>query len=99
MFGLPLLCQRDQSAGLNAVYHFTFRGSESRHATVTSQNKTLEVLEGQIGTANLSVTAHIQTWLGFLTKERNLIWALLRGKIPIGGSPKLLQAFGKCFPA
>jgi Fe-S-cluster-containing hydrogenase component 2 len=31
-------------------------------------------------------------------KEQNLIWALLRCKIRIQGSPKLLQSFGKCFP-
>ncbi|NJR61744.1 MAG: 4Fe-4S binding protein [Cyanobacteria bacterium CRU_2_1] len=99
LFGLPLLFQRDQSEGLNAVYHFTFIGSESRRATVTIQNKTVQVQEGHIGNATLSVTADSKTWLGFLAKEQNLILALLRRKIRIQGSPKLLQAFGKCFPA
>jgi Fe-S-cluster-containing hydrogenase component 2 len=99
LFGLPLLFQRNQSEGLNAVYHFTFTGSESRKATVTIQNKTLEVKDGHIGKANLSVTADSETWLRFLAKEQNLIWALLQRKIQIGGSPKLLQAFGKCFPS
>jgi putative sterol carrier protein len=84
---------------LNAVYHFTFTGSESCHATVRIQNKILQVQDGHVGKANLSVTADSQTWLRFLAKEQNLIWALLRGKIRIKGSPKLLQAFGKCFPA
>jgi putative sterol carrier protein len=84
---------------LSAIYHFTFTGSESRHATVIIQNKTVQVQEGHLGSANLSVTADSKTWLGFLAKEQNLIWALLRRKIRIGGSPKLLQAFGKCFPA
>ncbi|NJM86997.1 MAG: 4Fe-4S binding protein [Hydrococcus sp. RU_2_2] len=99
LFGLPLLFQRDRSEGLSAVYHFTFTGSESRRATVTIENKTVRVQDGHVGEANLSVTADSKTWLGFLAKEQNLIWALLRRKIRIGGSPKLLQAFGKCFPA
>jgi alkyl sulfatase BDS1-like metallo-beta-lactamase superfamily hydrolase len=99
LFGLPLLFQRHQSDSLNAVYHFTFTGSESRKATVTIQNKTLQVKDGHIGKANISVTADSESWLRFLAKEQNLIWALLQRKIQISGSPKLLQAFGKCFPA
>jgi Fe-S-cluster-containing hydrogenase component 2 len=99
LFGLPLLFQRNQSEGLSATYHFTFTGAESRRATVTIHNKTVQVQEGHVGKANLSVTADSKTWLGFLAKEQNLIWALLRRKIRLGGSPQLLQAFGKCFPA
>ena len=98
LFGLPLLFQPNQSLGLNAIYHFTFTGSESRHATVTIQNKTVQVKNGHVDNANLSVTADSETWLGFLAKEQNLIWALLWGKIRVRGSLKLLQAFGKCFP-
>jgi len=59
------------------VYHFTFTGSESHQATVTIQNKTVQVAEGHIGKANLSVTADSQTWLGFLAKEHNIVWALV----------------------
>jgi Fe-S-cluster-containing hydrogenase component 2 len=99
VFGLPLLFQPQQSTGLNAIYHFTFTGAESRCVTVVIHDRTLQVESGHIGKANLSVTADSQTWLGFLAKEQNLIWALLRRKIRINGSPKLLQAFGKCFPA
>jgi len=48
--------------------------------------------------ASIQVTADSRTWLGFLAKERNLVCALIRRKIRIKGSPKLLLAFGKCFP-
>jgi alkyl sulfatase BDS1-like metallo-beta-lactamase superfamily hydrolase len=99
LLGLPLLFQRHQSEGLNAVYHFTFTGSESRRATVIIQNKAVQVQDGHIGQAHLSVTADSKTWLAFLAREQNLIWAILRRKIRISGSLKLLQAFGKCFPA
>jgi ferredoxin len=52
----------------------------------------------QPGRADLRVFADSETWLGFLAKERSLLWALLRRRIRIKGSPKLLVAFGKCFP-
>jgi SCP-2 sterol transfer family len=99
LFGLPLLFQRNQSSGLNAVYHFTFTGAERGRATITIQNKTLEVQQGHIGTASIAVVADSKTWIGFLCKEENIIWALIRRKIRVKGSIKLLQAFGKCFPS
>jgi len=97
--GLPLTFQRNQSKGLAVTYHFVFTGSEERRATVTIRDQKLEVSEGQSGKADIVVTADSQTWLGFLAKERNLVWALLRRKIRIKGSPKSLLAFGKCFPS
>jgi SCP-2 sterol transfer family len=97
--GLPLTFQRNQSKGLKATYHFTFTGAEERRATVSISDQKLEVLDGHIGEADIRVTADSQTWLGFLAKERNLIWALLRRKIRVKGSPRLLLAFGKCFPS
>ena len=87
------------SAGLNAVYHFTFTGKEPKEATVTIRDGTVQVQDGYQGKADLRVTADSETWLGFLAKERSLLWALLRRRIRIKGSPKLLVAFGKCFPS
>jgi putative sterol carrier protein len=59
----------------------------------------LHVQDNHQGEADLRVTADSETWLGFLAKERNLLWALLRRRIRIKGSPRLLLAFGKCFGA
>ncbi len=99
LFGLKLTFQPGQSKGLNAVYHFTFTGKASKEATITIRNGTLQVQDGHQGEADLRVTADSETWLGFLAKERSLLWALLRRRIRIKGSPKLLVAFGKCFPS
>jgi len=96
--GLRLVFQPGKSEGLNAVFHFTFTGKEEKEATVDIRNKKLQVEPGHIGTPDLHVTADSETWLGFVAKERSLLWALLRRKIRIKGSPKLLVAFGKCFP-
>ena len=97
--GLPITFQRGRSAGLDAVFHFTFTGKEERRATVVIRDQTLRVAEGHEGEADLRLTADTEAWLGFLAKERSLLWALLRRKIRISGSPRLLLAFGKCFPS
>lgn len=97
--GLSYTFQRNQSKGLDAVYHFTFTGEESGEGTVTIHNETIEVKDGHIGIANIQIIADSRTWLGFLAKERSLVWALLRRKIRIKGSPRLLLAFSKCFPS
>lgn len=97
--GLHLTFQPGKAASLNAVYHFTFTGNEEKQATVTIRSGTLQVLDGHQGEADLRVTADSETWLGFLAKERSLPWALLRRRIRIKGSPRLLVAFGRCFPS
>ena len=96
---LPHVFQRHKSEGLAATYHFTFTGAEPAQATVTIRDKTIRVEEGHVGSPDLSVTADSQTWIGFLRKERSLVWALLRRQIRLKGSPRLLLAFGKCFPS
>jgi Fe-S-cluster-containing hydrogenase component 2 len=97
--GMPHIFQRGQSEGLNAVFHFTFTGKEPHHATVVIRDKSIQVADGHEGAADLHLKADSETWLGFLAKERSLLWALLRRKIRIHGSPRLLIAFGKCFPS
>jgi putative sterol carrier protein len=90
LFGLKLLFQPGKAAGIQAVYHFTFTGKESKEATVSIRDGILKVEAGHQGEADLLVTADSETWLGFLAKERSLLWALLRTRIRIKGSPRLL---------
>ena len=99
LFGLPLTFQRNHSKGLDVTYHFTFTGREECLATVTIRDQTIKVEDGHVGSADLRVTADSETWLGFIAKDRRLVWALLRRKIRVKGSPRLLLAFGKCFPS
>ncbi|MDY3561366.1 SCP2 sterol-binding domain-containing protein [Gemmata sp. JC673] len=97
--GMPIVFQREQSAGLNAVYHFTFTGHEPAEATVTIRDKTLAVQTGLHGTPACAITADSDRWLGFLRKERSIVWALVRRKVRVKGPLRLLTAFGKCFPS
>lgn len=97
--GLPLVFQPGRAKGLRATYHFRFTGEETLDATVVIHDRTLEVREGLHGQPDFRLTANGKTWLGFLAGEINLVGALLRRKIRFRGAPKLLQAFGRCFPA
>jgi Fe-S-cluster-containing hydrogenase component 2 len=97
--GLRLTFQPGKAGKLNAVYHFTFTGQEEAKATVTIREGTLQVQDGHLGRPDLQVTADSRTWLRFLAKEKSLLWALLRRRIRMKGSPRLLLAFGKCFPS
>ncbi len=95
---LPHVFQRHRSKGLDATYHFTFVGREEVEATVVIRDETCRVEPGHSGVADLSGRADAATWLGFLAKDRSLVWALLTRRIRLSGSPKLLVAFGRCFP-
>ncbi len=95
---LPWVFQRGQADGLEARYHFVFTGREPAEVTIVIRNQRLEVQRGQLGTADLRVVADSDTWLGFLAGERHLVWALITRRIRLKGSPRLLLAFGRCFP-
>jgi Fe-S-cluster-containing hydrogenase component 2 len=96
--GVHHVFQPGRSKGVSAVYHFTFSGEERREATITIHDQVLSVTDGHVGKADLRVTTDSATWLGFLRKERNILWALLTRRIRLKGPLKLLTAFGKCFP-
>jgi ferredoxin len=97
--GLPNVFQRGQAAGLDATYHFTFTGAETRQVTVTIRENTIRVQDGHSGQPHLHVMADSRAWLRFIRKEGSLIWALLTRRIRLKGPPRLLIAFGKCFPS
>jgi len=96
--GLPLIFQREVSRGLDARYHFTFTGAERRELTIVIRAGELDISEGHHGEPDLRVRADTTTWFGFLAGERSLVWALLTRRIRLSGPPRLLVAFGRCFP-
>jgi hypothetical protein len=55
--GLPLLFQRNQSAGLDVTYHFTYTGEETCKATVGIRSYILTVQDGHLGIPQLQIRA------------------------------------------
>jgi putative sterol carrier protein len=51
-----------------------------------------------VGKPDISINADSKTWLGFVSKEKNLFHALLSRKIKIKGSPLRMKEFAGCFP-
>jgi putative sterol carrier protein len=96
---LPNAFQPSRAKGLDATYHFTFTGAEACQASVVIRDQAVAVHDGHVGQAHLHITADSQTWLGFLAKEQHIVWALLRRKVRLKGSPRLLLVFGQCFAA
>jgi len=97
--GMPHTFQRQAAGTLDATYHFTFTGKETTDATVVIRSGRIAVDQGLKGQPNIRVIADSETWLGFLAKERNLLWALITRKIRIKGNPKWLLSFSRCFPS
>ncbi|HET8911037.1 MAG TPA: SCP2 sterol-binding domain-containing protein, partial [Ktedonobacteraceae bacterium] len=96
--GLSLVFQREQSKGLNATYHFAFTGNVQRKATIIIKDRTIQVQNDHIGTPDIAITVDSETWLRILAKQTNVVRAIIRRKLRMKGSPRLLQAFSRCFP-
>ena len=98
LMGIKLSFQRAKSVGLSATYHFVFTGKEPQEATVRIHERTLSVTPGLAGTPNLVVRTDSAAWLQFVRKERGIAGLLATRKLRLKGSPRLLLAFGRCFP-
>jgi ferredoxin len=95
---LPLVFQRGRAEGVAGRYHFRFHGKETMDATVDIRDQRISVIPGLDGGADLEVSADSEAWLGFLRRERRLVWEMVRGRIRLRGSPTRLKEFGRCFP-
>lgn len=98
LFALPHVFQREQAADLHAIYHFTFTGREACQATVIIKEKTLQVLEGHVEKAGVSITVDSQTWLSMLSGAKRPLSAIMSRKLRVKGDIRLLRAFNRCFP-
>lgn len=96
---LPIVFQREQSKGLNAVYHLSFTGAETCEGTIAIHDKQIEVSSGLHGTPDVRITADAETWIRILRGEKNFLVALATRKVRVRGPKRLLDGFVRCFPA
>lgn len=90
--------QPGRAKDLNARYHFRFTGSEPATCTVIIENSRLRVEAGLNDNCDIRITASSQAWLRLLRKESSIGWLLLTLQVRLWGDPRLLAAFGRCFP-
>jgi ferredoxin len=90
--------QPGRSKGLAATFHFQFTGEQPAECTVTIRDQTIDVRDGLQGVCDLRVTADSRGWLRFLRKETSVVRLLITLKLRFSGNPRLLAAFGRCFP-
>lgn len=90
--------QPGRSKGLTARYHFRFTGEQPAECTVTIHDQKIQVEDGLQGNCDIRITATSRRWLRLLRKEASISWLLLTLQVRIWGNPKLLAAFGNCFP-
>jgi ferredoxin len=96
--GMKHAFQPGKSKGVDAVYHFRFIGEQPAVCTVTIRDQKIDGRDGLAGACDLRVTADSRAWLRFLRREAGIFWLLLTLRVRLKGSPRLLAAFGKCFP-
>ncbi|MBL8680415.1 MAG: SCP2 sterol-binding domain-containing protein [Myxococcales bacterium] len=98
---MPLIFQRGPAKGWKGTFHFelTDRDASVHRATVRIEDGALSVDPTQlVGEANVTVRGDAQSWLDVVSKKRNPVLLVLRGKLSIRGDRSLLDRFAKCFP-
>jgi putative sterol carrier protein/NAD-dependent dihydropyrimidine dehydrogenase PreA subunit len=95
---IPLTFQRGPAKGWKATFHFTLTGAEAVEATVRVDDGTLEVEQGIVGQADLTVQADGKVWLEIVEKRRSPVMAVLTGRLKTRGDRALLSRFAACFP-
>lgn len=90
--------QRGKSEGLNATYHLVFTGKTPISITVTIKDQTIQKEDGLQGEADLTLYADGEAWVRFLNRKMTGVFAFITRKIRVQGDPRLLIAFGNCFP-
>lgn len=96
--GIPLVFQSERSAGLKALYHFRFTGSEEFTVSVNIADGNITVKEGLQGEPDLEVVADSKAWIAFLYNKKSLLTSIVLRRIKLKGPVSLFKAFGHCFP-
>ncbi|MCA0350781.1 MAG: 4Fe-4S binding protein [Chloroflexi bacterium] len=101
---LPRVFRPAAAEGVNAIYHLVFSGAEDYAATISigdgpDSRKRVMITEGCVGHADLRIAADSQTWLAIVAGDRTPAWALIRRKLRLRGSLRLMKVFRACFAA
>ena len=80
--------------------HFEFNGKQTAKATIIIANEIIDVKDGNVGTADLTIITDSEIWIKMVNKETSSadnMQAITSGKVKIQGDLKLLKQFQECF--
>ena len=80
--------------------HFQFNGKQTAKATIIIANETIDVKEGNVGKADLTIIADSEIWIKMVNKDTSStdnMKAITSGKVKIQGNLKLFKQFQGCF--
>ena len=92
--------EQKHAKGINMTVHFEFNGKQDTKTTIIIANETIDVKEGHVGTANLSIITDSEIWIKMVNKETlpdDDMQAITSGKVKVQGELKLLKQFQNCF--
>ena len=86
--------------GVDMTVHFQFNGQETTKATIKIADESIDVKEGHMGKADLTITTDSEIWIKIVNKEISFVsnlLSILSGKVKVQGKLKLLKQFQNCF--
>jgi len=92
--------EQKHAKGINMTVHFEFNGKQDTKTTIIIANETIDVKEGHMDTANLSIITDSEIWIKMVNKETlpdDDMQAITSGKVKVQGELKLLKQFQNCF--
>ena len=98
--GSRITFEPKHARGVNMTVHFQFNGKQTAKATIIIANETIDVKEGNVGTADLTIIADSEIWIKMVNKDTSSIdnmKAITSGKVKIQGNLKLFKQFQGCF--
>ena len=98
--GSKISFEPKHARGVNMTVHFEFDEKQTRKATIIIADEIIEVKEGNVGKADLTIIADSKKWLKMVNKETSFLTNLmyiLSGKVKVQGKLQLLKQFQNCF--
>lgn len=97
--GMPLIFNRERAKKMEATFQFILEeDGKIEPFGVSILKGVLNVTDGRLDHADVTIRGRADAWIGFLNREKNLVWQLLTRRIKISGKVPLMKDFAACFP-
>jgi putative sterol carrier protein len=85
------------ASGLNKTIQLNITGEEAGTYTIKIENQTCQLIPGDAGKPDLTLTASDQDWLAIIQGKQNAMQAFLSGKIKAAGDLMLATRIPSLF--